>query len=271
MLGFDIFSPLSMPIEKPEERAARKERERLILEEILKTAEPWADNLSWRPSLVVKGETWDPRRVFQVESLNNGCDDDVNDEQFVDSANGQFRYVHKLLPRGRSLVTYKGSQRGIVRFDTDVIIPALFERLHTGRLDDTPWMSVTPMELMTLRTGTKLAKGNVVVAGLGLGHQLIEVSKKKSVKSIILVEKSQELVDFIYPAIREYVKCPVEIMVGDAYKVLPTLTADVALIDIFGHYGNNGDYITSQLRRFNKNIKNVWCWGSAKVNSDRRW
>ncbi len=86
-------------------------------------------------------------------------------------------------------------------WDGPVSIPALHERLSYNKdhWDQVPWMSLTPMEMMTMRHGTKRARGRVIVAGLGLGHQLIEVSKRKQVKEIVLVEKSQELVDWILP------------------------------------------------------------------------
>ena len=50
---------------------------------------------------------------------------------------------------------------------------------------------------------------------LGLGHQLIEVSKRLQVKRIVLVELDQELVDWILPVIRPHVKKPLEVVVGD--------------------------------------------------------
>ena len=109
------------------------------------------------------------------------------------------------------LETYLGARRGEVAFDGDVLIPALHER--DARYADgspwqarnlwgsSPWMSHTPMEVFSLRGGTRRAKGSVVVAGLGLGQQLIDVSQRAAVKQLTLVECSQELVDWIMPRI----------------------------------------------------------------------
>ena len=81
----------------------------------------------------------------------------------------------------------------------------------------TLWMSLTPQEMVTLAPGTRKAKGTVVIGGLGLGHQLIEVCQKRSVKKIILLERSKELVDWLRPRIRPHLSgCKLEVIIGDA-------------------------------------------------------
>ena len=44
---------------------------------------------------------------------------------------------------------------------------------------------------------------------------------------------TEELVDFYLPRIRPLVKKRLTVIVGDAFEVLPTPTADVALLDMF--------------------------------------
>ena len=100
--------------------------------------------------------------------------------------------------------------------------------------------------------------------GLGLGHQLIEVSKRLTVKEIVLVERSQELVDFYLPRIRPLIKKRLTVLVGDALEIVPTLRADVALIDIFPAYGGN-EPATRELARRSPNIKKMWGWGTAEL------
>lgn len=58
-------------------------------------------------------------------------------------------------------------------------------------------MSDTPMELRTNREFIEKAHGNVLVAGLGLGIVLLAIQDKPEVKRIVVVEKYQELVDFV--------------------------------------------------------------------------
>src|SRR5262249_30187656 len=133
--------------------------------------------------------------------------------EYVDSPGGRFRYCVRLHRKGQPMHTWWGAEVGTVIFDEDVIIPALYQAKDpdepgTRRWNFHPWMSLTPGEILTLRPGTRLAKGKVVIAGLGLGHQLIEVSKRLQVKRIVIVELDRELVDWILPAIQPHVRKP---------------------------------------------------------------
>lgn len=123
-------------------------------------------------------------------------------------------------------------------------------------------MSLTPAEIMSMRSGLRVAKGHTIVAGLGLGHLLINVTKKTAVKKVTLVEISQDLVDWLFPRIKPYLEMDVEIIVADANEVIPGLEADVALIDIYETYGNKEFLAPHQ------HINKVWVWGSAKYRGD---
>ncbi len=126
-------------------------------------------------------------------------------------------------------------------------------------------MSFTPMEFFTLRSGTKLAKGHTIVAGLGMGYQLEQVCKKRSVKKVTLIEKDQEIVDWIFPRLDLNGK-EVDVIIGDAEELILDMTADVALIDIYKGYGGNGDGIVDRIYRSkNGKIGKVWVWGSANI------
>jgi hypothetical protein len=166
-------------------------------------------------------------------------------------------YCEKKLERGECLDILSGRKRGSVMFDGPVTFPAIHE---IGSWRDTPWMSLTPNEIFTLRIGTKFAKGHVIVAGLGLGHQLIEVLLRKQVTKVTLVEKSQGLVHFVLPEIQrvlcDKLESKLDVVVGNAYELIPKMSGDVALIDIFGGYGGNTFPRCA-------GITKVWCWGAA--------
>ena len=170
------------------------------------------------------------------------------DGQYIDSPNKHWRYTLNILPAGRPLNIYYGSKIGTVMFDGPVSIPTLYEGNSDNKFyRETPWMSLTPMEIITLRGGIRRAKGRVVVAGLGLGYQLTEIIRKKTVKEVVLIERDQSLVDWILPTIqRNFPSKPLQVIIGDVYKELPKLTADVAVVDVFKAYGNN-DYEINDL------------------------
>jgi hypothetical protein len=179
----------------------------------------------------------------------------------VVSPSGNFRYTEVILPAGEWITVAQGNRRGDVCFDEDVAVPRLNaandhiirENNQRSGFKDRPWMSITPMEILTQRPGLRRAKGHTVVAGLGMGWLLRQVALKKSVKKITLVEVSQELIDWVLPSLA--LTKDVDVICGDARTVLPDMEADVALVDIWMDYGGNS---------FKKcpGIDYVWCWGS---------
>jgi spermidine synthase len=98
-----------------------------------------------------------------------------------------------------------------------------------------------------------------------MGYQLEQVCKKRSVKKVTLIEKDQEIVDWIFPRLDLNDK-EVDVIIGDAEELLLDMTADVALIDIYKGYGGNGDGVVDRIRRSKDGeIGKVWVWGSANI------
>lgn len=235
----------------------------------LRNCEPWSSAVKWKPELSFQGLTYKVRSLWPDVRPSDAPVDELGEDEYVDSPSKRFRYCVRLHRRGHALHTWWGNQVGTVIFDTDVIIPALYQcrpddERRDGYWRPQPWMSLTPAELMTLRPGTRLSKGRTLVAGLGLGHQLIEVSKRIQVKRVILVELDQELVDWILPVVRPHMRKPLQVVVGDAYEVIPTLEADVALIDIFPGYGD-GFQRVRELAAMSPKIKKFWGWGESEM------
>lgn len=257
-LGFFGMFGLSPAMKERIERQENEEAARRLA-----ACMPWTPDIKWEKQLNIKAATYKPLNMFP-EVLSSGHSHfetfKTNPRQYALSPDKCWLYVNKRLPRESMLRTIHGNRKGTVLFDGPVRIPCLYWRRspeHTWPGE--PFMSMTPSEIITLRSGTKLAKGHTVIAGLGLGHQLIEVSKRKQVKSITLVERSQTLVDWVFPRVKPHLGCEVEVVVGDARDEVPKLVADIALIDIFGSYGHND---------FNypcPGVPKIWCWGKAKV------
>ncbi|TPV92738.1 MAG: hypothetical protein B7733_24175 [Myxococcales bacterium FL481] len=87
------------------------------------------------------------------------------------------------------------------------------------------------------------------------------VAKRHAVKEIVVVECSHELCDLIMPRVMPAITQKLTVIIGDAFRVVPTLTADVALIDTFPSYGDNLA-ATQALARRCKGIGQVWGWGA---------
>ena len=251
----------------PDAAKRRREQHREWCTKQLVNAEPWSpEKTKFKKVLVIKADTYKPRSLFLVRPHKSANINDATDKQLVISPDKKWCYAEKICPKAYDIPIAFGRDRGIVIFDEDVIIPALFEAdPHGGeRWNTSPWMSLTPMESLTLRPGTVRAKGTVIVAGLGLGHQLIEVSKRRQVAKIVLVERDEGLVHWLLPKIKPFMwqgSYPrFEVVIGDAYKVMPKMKADVALVDIFPSFGGN-EGRRDELRRTCPNIEFVWGWG----------
>lgn len=285
MFGFPMFLMDPAFEKRQRERIAAERKARLA-----KNATPWSLDMKWDPKLTLQAKTWPTWNLFNVKPTDHH---DPNDEpepesKFEVSPSGQFMYCVKRLKRGQMLETVSGSKTGDVMFDDDILIPALHERANYG--DDLwkqqPWMSITPMELITQRPGLRFSKGHTVVAGLGLGWFLMQCRAKKTVKKVTLVERSQELVDWLLTDDRIFRAAgipstklaPLEVIVGDAYEVVPKLKADVAIIDIFSGYGGNdfledltykhrGGTLLPEERRC-EGIGKIWNWGKAYTKGD---
>lgn len=230
----------------------------------------YTDALPWETLLCIRGATWPAYRLFDVPAtdLATGWAQAAKKAgTFTMAPCGKFCYLNVRVPKGLLLTNVMGSRFGEMVFDADTIVPSLYRR-QTGcgpdhNLEDpdgwahSPWMSIMPQELFTLRPGTRLAKGHVVVAGLGLGYQLCKVAARKQVKRITLVETSAELVKWILPRL-DLCGRKVEVVLGNAFELVPKMEADVALVDVFPHYGGNEFPTCPKIGR-------VWVWGSSEV------
>ncbi len=101
----------------------------------------------------------------------------------IDPSNN-LSYAKVLLPKGVGIQISAANDfygdGGRAYFDDDINVPVLSYNRH-GSWD--VWMSLTPMELWTQRSGIQAATGEVVIGGLGMGWLLRQVAKKKSVTS----------------------------------------------------------------------------------------
>ena len=257
-----FFLPFMPPQLSKKEIASREQQE---CERRQRLLQEWSPKIKWATSLVIRGESYKPPSLFEVKPTKHKLPQvSLADGEALVSPCGNWMYREIVLPEWGKLLTLSGSKQGDVMFDGDVLIPIINRKyLRHDAWKEEPWMSLTPMELITMRTGVRHARGRVVVAGLGMGHQLQEVCKKRTVKEVVLVERDQGIIDWITPQLDTRGKL-VKIICGDAYKEVPKLTADTALIDIFDGYGNN-TFSRCQ------NINNVWIWGSAPIADGGYW
>lgn len=222
-------------------------------------------------NLVFDANTWTPMRLFNVEPTPTKEDapfaKGVNSKRIVMSPDGKWGYDELILPKAKPLgVCWSGGRSNIV-FNEEIAIPRVFEYGEDGTRRKL-WMSYTPQEVLTLRPGLRKAKGSVIVAGLGMGWLLTRVAHKPSVKRALLVEQNEALLDWLWPVIREKhwadqkTRQKMNYIIGDANKVIPERTADVALWDIWETVGHVDRYAQEDMAKKCPNIGTTWFWGA---------
>lgn len=183
--------------------------------------------------LLLDAETFTVTPVFDVPSAKLEQITDSN--RRVVSSSGRFAYQNRVLHVGNPLDLHGHGQ---VLFTDDVVIPMLIDlsRAKDGTYFDSTteiasrmyfgnvWMSLTPNEMISQRKGIELARGTVVVGGLGLGWFVQKICEKPVVDRVIVVERSQELLDWY-----GYKLCAKESKVSD-----------VLCDDIYNQLGKHG-------------------------------
>lgn len=132
--------------------------------------------------------------------------------------------------------------------------------------DHDTWMSTTPIELESQETGVRLARGHVVVFGLGLGWSMVASALRPEVTAVTVVEIDREVLALhreldlaaqLPPAAREKIR----IVEGDAHVWRPDRPVDLLMPDIWLPLVS--DDRVAEVRRMQGNVqaKAIYFWG----------
>jgi hypothetical protein len=240
-------------------RPQSKSPEELFLEKAAQIAESWnEDSTKFKPVLVLQGATYQPKTLFDVAPYP--ADPDATPEDnLVRSPRDEFAYMNRIWRRGQAIPLIQNRREGMVYWDQDVVIPVLLN----GR-DLSVWMSLTPMETFTLREGISLAKGTVVIGGLGMGYLLRKVCEKPNVQRVIVVEQSRELLEWFGNRICAEQPKVTDIICGDAYGQLGKFDGETRyLFDIWPMYE---DAIADpKFQAAKQKHRHLWGWGDYRL------
>lgn len=96
-------------------------------------------------------------------------------------------------------------------------------------------MSDTPMERNTNRDFIQKANGDVIIFGLGLGLVILPLLKKENVKSILVVELYQDLIDLVEPILKKHdTENKLSIIQGDCFEIHKNIPKEKKFDSVYG-------------------------------------
>ena len=158
------------------------------------------------------------------------------------------------------------------------IEPGEYTRLLRGKGDPRTFggativMSDTPAEINDLAYFVEMAKGNVLINGLGLGWVVEALFQKKEVKDIVVIEKSKDVINLVKQ--HYYDKCPKDkyiiIVHADAleYKPQKGQRFDAVWHDIWDNIcGDNLEDMKKLHRKYGKHCdwQGSWCRAECEI------
>lgn len=101
---------------------------------------------------------------------------------------------------------------------------------------DREWMLITPNEIETMKEPIQNANGKVLTFGLGLGYFLYQVSNKKEVESVTVIENNKKIIELFKKELLPQFpnKNKIKIIEADAYEYSRKIKdIDYVFIDIY--------------------------------------
>ena len=161
-----------------------------------------------------------PQQMRQLKKLSDDIAKHINTaKRLLAHQHEMAGTLHKIIPEGKSKtvtiehVTARVTDQNLL-FDNlaaavkgrpdRVCPPGTYVRMRVKV--EGVWeimMTDAPYELHSSRPLMEHAHGRVLIAGLGIGASLLPVLRKKSVKMVVVVEKSREVIDLVLPHIRK--------------------------------------------------------------------
>lgn len=135
-------------------------------------------------------------------------------------------------------------------------------------------MSDTDMEWRTNMRFLKAAKGDVFVAGLGIGLVLVPLLKKPEVKSVTVIERNPDVIALVAPHFKSE---KLRVIEGDAKLPDKTLNGDkfdTVWLDIWSDFSSDNIVEMEALKQvYRKRVRRpgfVGCWSEIETRSMAR-
>ncbi len=234
-------------------------------------AKPWNPGSQLDQVTLIDASTYPLHPIFDLPTAR--LEDITDSDKYLVSPCGYFGYQNRQIDAFRPLKVYPYKT---IAFNDTIALPMLIDmeraggagfyfdsivtekqRIRHGHC----WMSQSPNECLSQWPGVVKARGKVVAGGLGLGWFLREIAAKDDVDSIVVVERSRELLDWYGERLCQSVPKVNDVICDDVYTQIGKHGNDaVYLLDIWPTqtYVNSDKQFLSAKRSLGKRI---WGWG----------
>lgn len=128
------------------------------------------------------------------------------------------------------------------------------------------WMTTTPLEIESQEIGVRLARGHVLVCGLGLGWAAAATACRPDVDRVTVIECDPEVLALhrelgLLAQLPEPARVKLQLIEADAYAYVPEQPVDLLMPDIWLPLVNDGRI--EEVRRMQANVAAaaVYFWG----------
>ena len=132
--------------------------------------------------------------------------------------------------------------------------------------DGETWMSMTPLEFESQGIGVRLARGHVLIFGLGMGWSAVASALNDAVTGVTVVEADPDVLALhreldIFAQLPPAARDKIRIVEGDAYRYRPDRAVDLLMPDIWLPLINEGRL--DEVRRMQANVAAgaIFFWG----------
>jgi hypothetical protein len=128
------------------------------------------------------------------------------------------------------------------------------------------WMSMTPYEFESQETGVRLARGHVLIFGLGMGWAAAATAANPQVTSVTVVEKDPEVLALhreldLFVQLPPAARAKLRLVEGDAHAYVPGTSVDLMMADIWLPLVDDGRVEEVRAMQANVGAASVYFWG----------
>jgi len=129
-----------------------------------------------------------------------------------------------------------------------------------------PWMSISPQEIESQEIGIRLARGHVLIFGLGMGWAAAAAAANPAVAAVTIVERDPDVIA-LHRTLDPFAQLPasargkLRLIESDAFAYAPDRPVDLLMPDIWQPMVSDGRLDEVRCMQENVGAASIYFWG----------